>query len=505
MSVHRLNKVAPKDAAPHKRQANSETISRLQRGILRMSFAYHGQNTDLDQKLKEVGSLLRGGQRDTRLNKLIDQIVESVCSMDHKLVTGPENTDCDPLLQFFDQLAAPESIQGEIDSARKLIIEQKRTVEVIAQIEKAARAISSELDSHRNPTDEIETARGIMIELMERVPITGQLADDATALKRTLLKASDTAELKPCVAALVQLIQNLRAELQGEIDGLAEFLRTTAQRLQDCEQVMTRSRELHVAASNDAVQLSETVCMDICVLREDVSESEDLEVVKSMIESKLNSIGDGLNDFINAQKERTTEADGAIELMVHRLKHLEEETKNLRENLAEQHARVLIDPLTGILNRSGYLETAGKQYARWKRYGGAMSLAVIDLDRFKDINDRYGHSAGDKVLTTVVNNLNEKMRESDILCRYGGEEFVLIMPETTARDAVMLLDKLRAHIENCAFRYKDTPVPVTLSCGIAQFHARDTLEEVFERADRAMYAAKDNGRNQVCTEPHLKP
>ena len=83
-----------------------------------------------------------------------------------------------------------------------------------------------------------------------------------------------------------------------------------------------------------------------------------------MIESKLNNIGDGLNDFIDAQKERTTEANGAIELMIHRLTHLEEETKNLRENLAEQHARVLIDPLTGILNRSGYLETAGMQYDR---------------------------------------------------------------------------------------------------------------------------------------------
>ena len=182
-----------------------------------------------------------------------------------------------------------------------------------------------------------------------------------------------------------------------------------------------------------------------------------------MIESKLNNIGDGLNDFIDAQKERTTEANGAIELMVPRLKHLEEETKNLRENLVEQHARVLIDPLTGILNRSGYLETAGKVYARWKRYGGALSFAVIDLDWFKDINDRYGHSAGDKVLTTVVNNLNEKMRESDILCRYGGEEFVLILPETAARDAVLVLDKLRARIGSCAFRYKETPVPVTAS------------------------------------------
>lgn len=148
----------------------------------------------------------------------------------------------------------------------------------------AARAISSELDAHRDSTNEIEVARGMMIELMERVPITGKLVDDAIVLKRTLLKASDTADLKPCVAALVQLIQDLRAELQREIDGLAEFLRTTAKRLQDCEQVMTCSRELHVAASNDAVQLSDTVCMEICVLREDVSESKDLEAVKSMIE-----------------------------------------------------------------------------------------------------------------------------------------------------------------------------------------------------------------------------
>ena len=108
------------------------------------------------------------------------------------------------------------------------------------------------------------------------------------------------------------------------------------------------------------------------------------------------------------------------------------------------------------------------------------------------------------MLTTVVNNLNEKMRESDILCRYGGEEFVLILPEIAARDAVLVLNKLRAHIESCAFRYKETPVPVTLSCGSAQCHANDTRKAVFERADRAMYAAKKKGRNQVCTEANLK-
>ena len=104
------------------------------------------------------------------------------------------------------------------------------------------------------------------------------------------------------------------------------------------------------------------------------------------------------------------------------------------------------------------------------------------------------------MLATVASKLNDLIRTSDILCRYGGEEFVLLLPETAIDAAYVLLEKLRESIAKCGFRYRETPVSVTISCGIAQFRENDTIEDVFERADEAMYEAKRTGRNRVARE-----
>jgi len=164
---------------------------------------------------------------------------------------------------------------------------------------------------------------------------------------------------------------------------------------------------------------------------------------------------------------------------------------------------VLIDPLTGILNRTGYDENIHKEFVRWRRYNSGLAVAVIDLDLFKNINDTYGHSAGDKVLATVAKQIESQIRECDVLCRYGGEEFVLLLPETSAADGLVLLEKLRNYISECNFHYQRKPVPVTMSCGIAEFHKDDNIEDVFDRADQAMYLAKQSGRNQCCSEIEL--
>ena len=131
-------------------------------------------------------------------------------------------------------------------------------------------------------------------------------------------------------------------------------------------------------------------------------------------------------------------------------------------------------------------------------------IAVIDLALFKDINDDYGHSAGDKVLSTIARQIQGQIRECDILCRYGGEEFVLLLPETSLADALPLLEKLRLYIAGCNFHFQQTPVPVTMSCGVAEFHKDDSIEDVFDRADQAMYLAKRSGRNLCRSEDQLR-
>jgi len=133
---------------------------------------------------------------------------------------------------------------------------------------------------------------------------------------------------------------------------------------------------------------------------------------------------------------------------------------------------------------------------RWKRYQSSLSMMVIDIDRFKNINDTYGHMAGDKVLHTVAQHLQKNIRETDFLARYGGEEFVIIMPDTPVHDGLGVAEKLRDEIENCGFHYRDEAVNVTISCGVAEFCNDQTPSQVFEKADGAMYRAKESGRNR---------
>ena len=475
-----------------------------------MALAHYGQNAELDRHLKELGGLLRSGRRDERLQDLIDQIVEIVVTLDQQRKPAEahgdpvQDNDSSPLVHFLDHLTTPTDVQKEIDGVRDLIAAKQQTADIIAQAEKAAQAISNELDLTAHDQDTIASTRDTLVALIEGIPVSVECSTEATRLKHSILAASDLSELKPCTTALADLIRAMGNELQNEIDNLSNFLRSTAQRLYEFEGMMNSSRDLHTDASNDALQLSDTVGVEINELRENVSIADDLDQVKSMIEVKLASMDKGLSTFVNAQQKRASEANQTIDNIVSKLKDLENEAEHLRDDLEEQQARVLIDPLTGVLNRSGYLETAAKQFARWKRYGGALSLAVIDLDLFKKINDQYGHAAGDKVLSTVATHLIDQIRDSDILCRVGGEEFVMVLPETTSEDALALLDKLRAHIEHCGFRHKETPVPVTLSGGVAQFRDSDRLDDVFERADQAMYQAKRKGRNQICSEADIE-
>ncbi|MCK4707238.1 MAG: GGDEF domain-containing protein, partial [Gammaproteobacteria bacterium] len=138
-----------------------------------------------------------------------------------------------------------------------------------------------------------------------------------------------------------------------------------------------------------------------------------------------------------------------------------------------------------------------QEYVHWKRYQVPLSLIVIDIDYFKKINDNYGHMAGDKVLQTLAKLIQNNVRETDLLTRYGGEEFAIIMPDTDQEAAIGVAEKLRIETENCAFHYRDTRVNITISCGITEFKDKnkDNPETVFERADAALYKAKDAGRN----------
>jgi len=174
--------------------------------------------------------------------------------------------------------------------------------------------------------------------------------------------------------------------------------------------------------------------------------------------------------------------------------YLKEIIKNKTKEL-EQIAST--DKLTGIYNRHKFEELFSLEQERSKRSSSPLSLMLIDIDHFKSVNDTYGHDVGDAVLIELTKILNENIRKIDIFARWGGEEFLILSPETDTQNIQILAEKLRLVVENSSF---DTVGKITISIGISELCNNDLFEDLFKRADNALYKAKEKGRNQLVVE-----
>lgn len=158
---------------------------------------------------------------------------------------------------------------------------------------------------------------------------------------------------------------------------------------------------------------------------------------------------------------------------------------------------MLRDSLTGLYNHTTIKEHLRQEFARAQRSNYPLSCVVLDLDHFKQINDMYGHSVGDRVLKSLAQLLVRRLRQSDIIGRYGGEEFVLVLPETPSLTALNLVDELRQNFAQIRHRGEEVEFCLTFSGGISAWPPYSSPNLLFEMADRAMYAAKNRGRNQI--------
>lgn len=158
----------------------------------------------------------------------------------------------------------------------------------------------------------------------------------------------------------------------------------------------------------------------------------------------------------------------------------------------------LIDPLTGVKNRAGMDSAIQREVNLSKRYGSPLSILLLDIDHFKSINDRYGHACGDSVIQAVAKSITETVRGSDMVFRFGGEEFLMLLSCTDCKGTCLLAERIRKNIENLIFS-NEQELRITASLGVSSMQMNDNPETLFKRADKALYQAKQYGRNQVIT------
>ena len=186
--------------------------------------------------------------------------------------------------------------------------------------------------------------------------------------------------------------------------------------------------------------------------------------------------------------------------------HLRRQKAELAQALEQIRQLATHDDLTGLLNRRAMLDRMQLEQRRSLRSGSPLLIAQLDIDHFKVVNDTHGHAAGDLVLQSFADTVRRNVRDTDVLARWGGEEFVLLLCDTPAADAVALMERLRQAVQamQVPVAQGGQPITVTVSIGLARHTPADPLAGTLERADQALYAAKAGGRNRVVPAPCLR-
>lgn len=183
-----------------------------------------------------------------------------------------------------------------------------------------------------------------------------------------------------------------------------------------------------------------------------------------------------------------------------RLKKAEDQIKAQAKEIRTHETEARTDSLTQLANRRAFDDEIARRTAESNRHGTPYSLLILDVDHFKKFNDTHGHQAGDEVLRKVGEALTECARETDLACRYGGEEFAIVMSSTSGKDGGILAERVRKAIEALRIPYEGKNLKVTVSLGLAQFQSDKTPQDLIRRADEALYESKDAGRN--CSHLH---
>ncbi|MBC9252924.1 diguanylate cyclase [Pseudomonas alcaligenes] len=333
-----------------------------------------------------------------------------------------------------------------------------------------------------------------LLKLLDELDLPPRHQPQGDALRERLQGGLNWYELVPVLDDLAVLVLAVSDSGQREFAG---YLKQLNERLAAFLGTLTEAHEGYSESVESARSFNQELREQVSGLQASVQEASDLDGLKRALEARLDGLLHTVSEHQRLRDSREDQVAERLQSLVQKVADMESEAQQFRDHIEEQRQKALTDPLTGLPNRAAWGERLELEMARWQRYGGELLLAVLDIDHFKRINDEYGHLAGDKVLKLIGNELAKRLRKTDFLARFGGEEFVLLIPSTPLEGGQQLLETLRHAIEACPFHFRGEPVTITLSSGLTAFAKGENGEQAFERADQALYRAKRSGRNRV--------
>ncbi|MEE1890610.1 GGDEF domain-containing protein [Pseudomonas carassii] len=333
-----------------------------------------------------------------------------------------------------------------------------------------------------------------LIGLLDDLSLPERHKAQALEMRERVSRGLNWYELIPVLDDLAVLMLAITDSGQHEFEA---YLQQLNERLETFQSHLHEASAGHADNSSAARELDSQLREQVDGLQSSVQGAADVDSLKHILENRLEGLLVTMDDHQHERDRREHELASRLQGLAERVASMEQEALGYREHLEEQRQKAMIDPLTGLPNRAAWSEQVEREVLDWQENGGHLAMAILDLDHFKRINDGYGHLAGDKVLKIVADQLRKRLRGRDFIARFGGEEFVLLLPQTSPPAAAQVAETLRSAIEACPFHFKGERVVITTSIGISAFRSGERGDQVLKRADEALYRAKDNGRNRV--------
>ncbi len=446
---------------------------------------------------KELGDYLTQLPQRSKKVRLYPALLQQLAAIQQQALSEIEQ----PKSGFFDRLLGAKT-DAKTTAAAELPMDMSEDTAVVEEsslaLHRAEARQSLNIKPRANsqvpelaPEYAVEIAR-VLNQFLFSLENEAVIKEKVEAIRQKVDQGLAQTALIPTLEAVRDLV--MEAYLAAN-QAFANYLKNVNQELAEIYALLggaVKNNQQELAASR---KLQDDVIREMSDLESSTDSATDINQLKDRVKSQIGNIRQAIDQY---QQNDTAQNQLAQQLatLSEKIKVMEDEAEKNHSTLEKHRYKALHDPLTELPNREAYNERAKAEVQRWQRYQRPLTIAIFDIDYFKKINDSFGHQAGDRVIKVIGRSIAKRLREVDFFCRYGGEEFVAFMPETDVDSALGVLEKVREAIAKAAFNYKNQPMSITLSIGLTEFVGGDDLTRAFERADKALYLAKSNGRNR---------
>lgn len=473
-----------------------ELESLLRKAVSRLAITAKG----LDQRLDQVLTLIQRHVREKKdqaleqdlqeLSKVLSQIDDHV---DAREVSAQQNPIAElqaQVLRLVEQLRINQAFSERLQQFKASLpnLDREQCIDDLASL------INLFLEQQPEAAAPV---RNVLLTLVEKIALTHGESKDLSAIKQVLDERFDESDWPGYLDQIIAEVRVIIDGINNEKVELEALVVDVTRQLGEISSVLIDDREENLRGREEAHQLQTLMDDSVGNIASSVESATDLSLLKTSIRENLATIKQGIDDYVAKDEARFHKFEQRNDALRMQIKALEQESEQLKLKLSEDRRKLMFDTLTGARSRLSYEELLEQELSRWARYHEVFSFAILDIDHFKKVNDRFGHNAGDKALQIVARMMIKNVRETDFLFRIGGEEFVLLLPKTELAGAAPLVEKLRRAVGSAGFHFKQEKVGITLSVGLTAISTGDTAESIYERADKALYEAKNSGRDRL--------